>query len=104
MAIVSVTVTKGKAYPRNKEIIQTFEEKGLYQRTTWREPHVQLEDDVDSLKDALLLGDDEQVMNEAGNCYMSLLHILDSCNITMEQAVNYSADKAIRRKENNHAQ
>lgn len=98
MTIVKATVTKGKPYPRNAEILQFFEERGLYERTTWKAQFEKLEEEVDELKDALLLGDDEQVLNEAGDCYICLLNVLHSCGLTMEQAVNYATDKVIKRK------
>ncbi len=98
MAIEAVTVVKGKAYPRNDEIIAFFEDRGLYERTTWRAQHLKLEEEVDELKDALLLGDDEQVLNEAGDCYICLLNVLHSCGLTMEQAVNYATNKVVKRK------
>ncbi len=98
MTIVKATVIKGKAYPRNDEIIQFFEDRGLYERTTWRAQFEKLEEEVDELKDALLLGDDEQVLNEAGDVYITLLNTLHSCNLTMEQAVNYSTNKILKRK------
>lgn len=98
MTIQSVTIIRGKAYPRNAEIIGFFEDRGLYERTTWRAQFEKLEEEVDELKDALLLGDDEQVLNEAGDVYITLLNTLHSCNLTMEQAVNYATDKILKRK------
>lgn len=98
MTIVKATVVKGKAYPRNAEILQFFEDRGLYERTTWKAQHLKLEEETDELKDALLLGDDEQVLNEAGDVYICLLNVLHSCGLTMEQAVNYATDKVIKRK------
>ncbi len=97
MTISKVVVTKGKAYPRNAEIIGFFEGRGLYERTTWRKQFEKLEEEVDELKDALLLGDDEQVLNEAGDVYITLLNTLHSCNLTMEQAVNYATNKVLKR-------
>ncbi len=97
MSIKSVTVVKGKSYPRNAEIIQFFEDKGLYERTDFLSQFKKLEEEVDELKDALLLGDDEQVLNEAGDVYITLLNTLHSCGLTMEQAVNYSTNKILKR-------
>ncbi len=97
MTIVKATVVKGKAYPRNDEIIQFFEDKGLYERTDFLSQFKKLEEEVDELKDALLLGDDEQILNEAGDVYITLLNVLKTCNLTMEQAVNYSTNKILKR-------
>lgn len=97
MTIVKATVVKGKPYPRNEEIVAFFEDKGLYERTTWKDQFRKLEEEVDELQDALLLGDDEQVLSEAGDVYITLLNTLKACNLTMEQAVNYATDKVLKR-------
>jgi len=97
MTIQSVTVTKGKPYPRNKDIIKFFEEKGLYERTTWQDQFRKLMEEVDELEEALLLGADDQVLSEAGDVYITLLNVLTSCGLTMENAVNAAADKVLRR-------
>jgi len=98
MTISKVVVTKGRAYPRNAEIIGFFEDRGLYERTTWKAQFLKLEEEVDELKDALLLGDDEQVLNEAGDCYICLLNVLHSCGLTMDNAVDYATNKIVKRK------
>lgn len=98
MTVVKAVVTKGKPYPRNNEIIRFFEDKGLYERTTYRDQFMKLMEEVDELQDALQLGDDEQVLNEAGDCYITLLNVLHTCGLTMENAVNYSTDKILKRK------
>lgn len=98
MTIQSVTITKGKAYPRDKEIISFFEKKGLYETTTYKDQFLKLEEEVEELLEALHLGDDEQVLSEAGDVYICLLNVLKCCGLTMEQAVNYSADKVTKRK------
>lgn len=98
MTIVKSTVIKGRPYPRDRELIQFFEDKGLYDTTHWKDQFNKLEEEADKLKDALLLGDDEQVLNEAGDVYITLLNVLKCCGLTMEQAVNYSADKVLKRE------
>ncbi len=98
MTLLKATVTKGKPYPRNAEIIKFFEGKGLYEKTNFFDQFRKLEEEVDELHDALLLGDDEQVLNEAGDCYVCLLNILKCCGLTMEQSVNYTTDKIVKRE------
>lgn len=98
MAVLKATVTKGKPYPRNAEIIKFFEGKGLYEKTNFFDQFRKLEEEVDELHDALLLGDDEQVLNEGGDVYITLLNVLHTCGLTMEQAVNYATDKVVKRE------
>ncbi len=45
-----------------------------------------------------LFGDDEQVLNEGGDVYITLLNVLHTCGLTMEQAVNYATDKVVNRE------
>ena len=98
MTIQKVTVIKGKPYPRDKEVINFFEEKGLYEKTTYSDQFLKLKEEVGELEEALPTGDDEQILSEAGDVYITLLNVLKCCGLTMEQAVNYSVDKVVKRK------
>src|SRR5690625_4540794 len=98
MTIKSVTVIKGKPYPLDTEVISFFEEKGLYEKTTYSDQFLKLKEEVGELEEALPTGDDEQILSEAGDVYITLMNVLKCCGLSMEQAVNYSVDKVVKRK------
>lgn len=98
MTIKSVTVVKGKAYPRNAEIIQFFKNKGLYENTNDLIQFDKLQEEVLELEQALCEKSKEEILNESGDVYICLLNVLHSCGLTMEQAVDYATDKVIKRK------
>ena len=96
-AIKSVTVTKGVPYPKDKAIIQFFESKGLYPKTTAECQFGKLEEEVDELWDALRTNSLEEILLEAGDVYITLLNVLHCKGLTIEQAVNAASEKVLKR-------
>lgn len=93
-----VTVTKGKPYPRNKDILQFFEEKGLYAKTDEFKQFDKLEEETAELYEALRHESKESILSEAGDVYICLLNTLHCLGLTMEDAVNAATDKVVNRK------
>tara|TARA_B100000929_G_C15511743_1_gene421152 strand:- start:32212 stop:32544 length:333 start_codon:yes stop_codon:yes gene_type:complete len=95
--ITSVTVTK-KTYPRNKDIISFFQAKGLYEKTDEFKQFEKLEEETDELLEALKFKSKEEILSEAGDCYVCLVNVLHCCGLTLEDAVNSAVDKVTKRK------
>ena len=93
-----VTVTKGKPYPRNKDIVRFFEEKGLYAKTDEFKQFDKLEEETAELYEALRHESKDSILSEAGDVYICLLNTLHCLGLTMEDAVNAATDKVINRK------
>lgn len=98
MTIKSVTVVKGKAYPRNAEIIQFFKNKGLYENTNDLIQFDKLQEEVWELEQALCEKSKEEILSEAGDVYITLVNVLHCCGLELADAVDSATDKVVKRK------
>lgn len=98
MKIKSVTVTKKNAYPRDKDIISFFQEKGLYENTDEFKQWEKLEEEVYELLEALQGTDKKAILSEAGDTYVCLVNVLHCLGFSMGQAVDEAVDKVVKRK------
>jgi NTP pyrophosphatase (non-canonical NTP hydrolase) len=98
MAIVKATVVKGKAYPRNDEIIRFFKDKGLYESTNDLIQFDKLQEEVNELEEALTSKSKAEILSEAGDVYICLLNVLHCCGLDLSDAVDSSVDKVTKRK------
>jgi NTP pyrophosphatase (non-canonical NTP hydrolase) len=98
MTIVKAQLISKKHYPRDNDIIYFFVEKGLYTKTDEFKQFEKLEEETDELLEALHYKSKEDILSEAGDCYICLLNVLHCCGLTMEDAVDAAADKVTKRK------
>lgn len=96
--ITKVSVTKKAPYPRDAEVVAFFEAKGLYAKTDEYKQFEKLEEETDELLEALKFKSKEEILSEAGDCYICLLNVLHCCGLSIEDAVNSAVDKVTKRK------
>ena len=70
----------------------------MYAKTDKFKQFSKLEEETDELLEALQFKSKEEILSEAGDCYICLLNTLKCCGLTMEDAVNTAADKVVKRK------